>query len=207
MTEYKKMHAGLIYDCFDEEIDKAEKDSRRLCEEYNRLGVDDEAEKEKLLKAVFANDDFGDYRSIISPVFIDNFSEIKIGKNFYANHHFTYISAGTVTIGDNVFIGPYCTLAAGMHSLIANERRISKDENGMMHDYEYGNPINIGNDVWIAANVTVCGGVTIGNGCVIGAGSVVTRDIPDGVIAAGNPCKVIRKITPDDSIYIKAKRN
>ena len=76
-----------------------------------------------------------------------------------------------------------------------------------MHDFEYGKPITIGNDVWIAANVTICGGVTIGKGSVIGAGSVVTHDIPEGVIAAGNPCKVIRKITPQDSIYIKSKRN
>lgn len=207
MTEYEKMRACLIYDCFDAEVDRAEKDSRRLCEAYNRLGVDDEIKKEELMRTMFPNDDFGNYRTMLSPIYIDLFKEMKIGKNFYANHHFTYITAGTVTIGDNVFIGPYCTLAAGLHSLIPKERRVKKDENGDMHDFEYGKPITIGNDVWIAANVTICGGVTIGNGSVIGAGSVVTHDIPEGVIAAGNPCKVIRKITPQDSIYIKSKRN
>ena len=206
MTEYERMHNGMIYDCFSEEIGEVEKESRRLCERYNKLGVDDEEEKNRLLRIIFPCDDFGDFRSMEAPIFIDNYKEIKIGRNFYSNIHFTYISAGTVDIGDNVFIGPYCTLAAGMHSLVAEERRISRDENGIMHDFEYGKPIKVGNDVWIAANVTVCGGVTIGDGSVIGAGSVVTRDIPAGVLAAGNPCKVIRKITEKDSIYLKAKR-
>ena len=112
-----------------------------------------------------------------------------------------------VEIGDNVFIGPHCSLATGIHALIGEERRISVDENGKAHDYEYGKPIKIENDVWIATNVTVCAGVTIGEGAVIGAGSVVTKDIPAGVLAYGNPCKVIRKITKEDSIFLKAKRN
>jgi len=91
-------------------------------------------------------------------------------------------------------------------SLLADERRITVDENGAAHDFEYGKPIQIGDDVWIASNVTICGGVTIGQGSVIGAGSVVTRDIPEGVLAAGNPCRVIRRITEKDSMYLKAKR-
>ena len=207
MTEYEKMHNGMIYDCFDIEVASAEKESRRLCEQYNRTGVDDEEERNRLLRKLFPNDDFGDYRTMDVPILIDNYRDIRIGKNFYSNVHFTYISAGTVEIGDNVFVGPWCTLAAGMHSLVAEERRISTDENGIMHDFEYGKSIKIGNDVWIAANVTICGGVTIGSGSVIGAGSVVTRDIPEGVLAAGNPCRVIRKITEKDSIYLKAKRD
>ena len=110
-----------------------------------------------------------------APIFIDNHREIKIGKNFYSNIHFSFIAGNTV------------------------------DEDGVAHDFEYGKPIKIGNDVWIASNVTVCGGVTIGDKSVIGAGSVVTKDIPEGVLAAGNPCRVIRKITEQDSIYLKAK--
>ena len=141
------------------------------------------------------------------PIFIDNMKEITIGKNFYSNIHFSFIGGCTVEIGDNVFVGPYCTLATGIHSLIAEERRISVGSDGELHDFEYGKPIKIGNDVWIASNVTICGGVTIGNGSVIGAGSVVTRDIPEGVLAAGNPCRVIREITEKDSMYLRAKRN
>ena len=82
-----------------------------------------------------------------------------------------------------------------------------KNRNRRLIYYEYGKPIKIGNDVWIASSVTVCGGVTIGSGSVIGAGSVVTKDIPEGGLAAGNPCRVIRKITAQDSMYLKAKRN
>ena len=206
MTEYEKMHNGMIYDCLTEELGKVQKDSHRLCEQYNKLGTDDENEKNILLKKIFPNDDFGDYRSMEAPIFIDNYKEITIGKNFYSNIYFSFIGGNTVEIGDNVFIGPYCTLATGIHSLIADERRIFADENGILHDFEYGKPIKIGNDVWIASNVTVCGGVTIGSGSVIGAGSVVTKDIPSGVLAAGNPCKVVRKITEKDSMYLRAKR-
>ena len=76
-------------------------------------------------------------------------------------------------------------------------------EDGTMYDKEYAKPITIGDGCWLASGVTVCGGVRIGKGCVIGAGSVVTKDIPDGVFAAGNPCRVIRKITKEDSVYLK----
>ncbi len=205
MTEYEKMHNGMVYDCLTEELRKVQKDSHRLCEQYNRLGVDDEEEKNEILKRLFPHDDFGGYRVMEAPIFIDNCKEITIGKNFYSNICFSFIAGNTVEIGDNVFIGPHCTLATGIHSLIADERRITVDENGVAHDFEYGKPIRIGHDVWIASNVTVCGGVSIGEGSVIGAGSVVTRDIPAGVLAAGNPCRVIRKITEKDSMYLKRK--
>ena len=206
MTEYDKMHNGMIYDCLTDEIGEVQKKSHRLCDEYNMLGVDDTEKKKEILKELFSADDFGGFRIMEKPIFIDNCKEIKIGKNFYSNIHFSFIGGNTVEIGDNVFIGPYCTLATGIHSLIAEERRISVDDNGIAHDYEYGKAIKIGNDVWIASNVTICGGVTIGDGSVIGAGAVVTKDIPSGVLAVGNPCKVIRKITEKDSMYLKAKR-
>ncbi|MBQ8781123.1 MAG: sugar O-acetyltransferase [Oscillospiraceae bacterium] len=206
MTEYEKMHNGMIYDCFAEELGEVQKHSHRLCERYNKLGVDDGEEKQSLLRELFPNDDFGGYRVMETPIFIDNCREIRIGKNFYSNIHFSFIGGNTAEIGDNVFIGPYCTLATGIHSLIAQERMITVDENGTAHDFEYGRPVKIGNDVWIASNVTICGGVSIGDGSVIGAGSVVTRDIPSGVLAAGNPCRVIREITEKDSMYLKAKR-
>ena len=205
MMEYEKMKKGMIYDALTEKIGTEAKNTHRLCEKYNKLGADDVKRKNKLLKKLFPNDDFGLFRTMETPIFIDN-KEIRIGKNFYSNIHFSFIGGCCVEIGDNVFIGPYCTLATGIHSLIAEERRISVDDNGIPHDYASGKTIRIGNDVWIASTVTICGGVTIGDGSVIGAGSVVTKDIPAGVLAAGNPCKVIREITEKDSMYIKAKR-
>lgn len=207
MTEYERMHKGLIYDSISPEIEMAEKKSHKLCEKYNKINAMNDKKREKLLRKMFPDDDFGDYRTMVAPIFLDNYKEMKIGRNFYSNFHLAFITGGTVEIGHNVFIGPYCTLAAGTHSLVAEERRIKKDENGVLHDFEYGKHIKIGNDVWLAANVTVCGGVTIGDGTVIGAGSVVTKDIPAGVLAAGNPCRVIREIKGDDSIYLKVKRD
>lgn len=200
MTELEKLKNGMIYDCLDEEIGCLQRRSHALCEAYNRLSVDDDKERERLLRELFPNDDFGSYRGMEAPIFIDNAETIKIGKNFYANIRFSYIAGGNVTIGNDVFIGPNCTLATGMHALLPEERRIRVGKDGKPHDYEYGKPISIGNDVWIASDVTICGGVSIGDGSVIGAGSIVTRDIPSGVIAAGNPCRVIRPITEDDSI-------
>lgn len=207
MTEYERMRAGMIYDCLDARLAAVQKESHRLCDAYNGLGVDDEGEKQRILRLLFPQDDFGDYRVMEKPIFIDNCRELTIGKNFYSNIHFSYIGGCTASIGDHVFIGPYCTLATGIHALLPQERRIQVDEAGKAHDYEYGKPICIGNDVWIASNVTICAGVTIGDGSVIGAGSVVTRDIPSGVIAFGNPCRVVRKLTPQDSIYLRAKRD
>lgn len=201
MTEYEKMQKGIIHDSLSEDIGKAQRKSRLICEEYNRLSAADDQGKQRLLKELFPSDDFGLYRIMEAPIFIDNCNEIKIGRNFYSNIHFSFIGGCTANIGDNVFIGPYCTLATGIHSLLADERRITVDENGVLHDYEYGRAIIIGDDVWIASNVTICGGVRIGFGSVIGAGSVVIRDIPPGVLAAGNPCRVIRKITEEDSMY------
>lgn len=201
MTEREKMYGGMIFDSHDPELAAELKRSRRLCDRYNALSVDDEEERLAILKELFGTEDFGDFRAMERPMYIDNGRDITIGKNFYSNIYFHFSGGNRVTIGDNVMIGPCCTLATGFHSLVAEERRMQTDERGGTHSYEYGGPIHIGNDVWIAAHVTICGGVTIGDGSVIGAGSVVTRDIPDWSFAAGNPCRVIRKITEADRKY------
>ena len=201
LSEFEKRKYGLVYDAFDKDILKMQQYTRRLVDEYNSLSFDDDINKQRVLKALFPKDHFGSYRLIEKPMFIDNCYEVRIGKNFYANVDMKLIGGCTITIGDNVFFGPGVTLATGMHSLIKEERRIIKDVSGKLRDFEYGKPIVVGNDVWIASNVTVCGGVTIGDGSVIGAGSVVTRDIPSGVLAFGNPCRVIRPITDRDGIF------
>ena len=113
------------------------------------------------------------------------------------------IDCSPVTIGDDVFFGTNVSLLTPIHHLIEKERQMTIKDDGSLTDLEYAKPIKIGNGCWIASDVKICGGVTIGNGVVIGAGSVVTRDIPDNVFAAGNPCRVIRKIEEKDSIYLK----
>lgn len=116
---------------------------------------------------------------------------------------FSWFDSFDIYIGDDVFFGPNCMIATPMHPLLPEERALRPNEDGVLYDQEYAKPITVGNGCWICSNVIICGGVTIGEGCVIGAGSVVTRDVPPYSIAAGNPCKVIRKITEADSIKYK----
>lgn len=114
---------------------------------------------------------------------------LNVGKNFYTNHNCTILDGAKVTFGDNVFIAPNCVISTAGHAIDAEQRA---------KGLEFALPINVGDNVWIGANVSVLPGVTIGSNTIIGAGSVVNKDISEGVIAAGIPCKVIRKITEQD---------
>lgn len=121
---------------------------------------------------------------------------IQVGDNFYANSGCVMLDVGKITIGNNVMFGPEVYLFTAGHPIHPESRNSS---------YEYGMPITIGDNVWIGGNTVLCPGVTVGSGTVIGAGSVVTKNIPDGVIAAGNPCRVIREITDEDKPYLFKK--
>lgn len=122
---------------------------------------------------------------------------IEVGDNFYANYNLTVLDVGRVTIGDNVMIAPNVSIYTAGHPLHPDSRSSM---------YEYGIPISIGSNCWIGGSVVICPGVTIGEGTVIGAGSVVTKDIPAGVVAAGNPCRVIHEITDEDRKYFFKKQ-
>ena len=108
-----------------------------------------------------------------------------------------------VTIGDRCNFGPNVTIVTPIHPMLAREREVMLDKDGNKKHFCYAKPVHIGNDCWFGANVVVCPGFTIGDDCVIGAGSVVVKDIPAGVFAAGNPCRVIREITEKDSMKYK----
>ena len=206
MTEYERMQRGFIYDALSEELTKEIERSRQLCLDFNRTDIKDKEKRDEILKELLCLSELNGYCTMEIPIVIDNGKELKIGRNFYANSYFTVIGGCPIEIGDNVFIGPHCTLATGLHSFIPEQREIKPDKNGILHDYEYGKPIKIGSNVWIASNVTICAGVTVGDNVVIGAGSVVTRDIPDGVIAFGNPCRVQREINDKDNMYLATRR-
>ena len=126
---------------------------------------------------------------ITAPFWCDYGCNIEIGENFYTNHNCVILDGAKVTFGDNVFVAPNCTFSTAGHPLDAEQRN---------QGLEYAYPITVGDNVWFGASVTVLPGVTIGSNVVIGAGSVVNRDIPDGVVAVGNPCRVLRKITEED---------
>ncbi len=123
-------------------------------------------------------------------------SHIEVGENFYANAYCTMLDVAKITIGDDVLFGPFVCLYTAGHPIHPESRKSG---------YEYGKPITIGNGVWIGGNCVILPGVTVGDNAVIAAGSIVTKDVPAGVLAAGNPCKVIREITEEDRRYFYKK--
>lgn len=200
MTEKEKMLAGKIYDPSDEELFKMRSRAHMLSQQYNNL-YDNDDKREKIIDELIPEHKEGLY--LQGPVFFDYGTFTSFGKNCYANFNFTVLDTCPVSIGDNVFFGPNCTIATPVHPFLWQERNMKQKENGTLYDDEYGKPITIHSNCWIASNVVIIGGVTIGEGCVIGAGSVVTRDIPANSLAVGNPCIVIRKISEKDSVRYK----
>ena len=201
MTEKEKMLAGKIYDPSDKELENLRIKAHRLSKEYNDTFENEEEKRNKILDRLLPNRKKGTY--LQGPVQFDYGVFTSVGENFYANFNLTVLDSCPVNIGDNVLIGPNVSIMTALHPLRYQDRNIKVKEDGTLYDDEYAKPITIGNNCWIASGVIITGGVTIGNGCVIGAGSVVTRDIPDNCLAAGNPCKVIRKITENDDINLK----
>ena len=193
------MLAGMIYDPSDSELQTLRTTAHKLCNAYNKLDEDDPA-REEILRKLLPN---GNGVYLQGPVYFDYGVFTTFGRDCFANFNLTILDCCPVTIGDNVFIGTGVSIVTPVHPLLATERNMYEKADGVWTDKEYAKPIVVGSNCWIASNVTICGGVTVGEGSVIGAGSVVTRDVPSGVFAAGNPCRVIRKLTKEDSIYLK----
>lgn len=187
MNEKEKMLGGLLYDGnYDEALKQERISCKTLCHKYNQLSPDEVEERKSLLKNILGSvkENFW----IEQPFCCDYGYNIEVGENFYANHNLVILDPNKVTFGDNVFIGPNCSFYTPHHPLDAETRN---------KGLEYAFPIKVGNNVWLGGNVTVLSNVTIGDNSVIGAGSVVTKNIPPNVIAAGNPCRIIREITKD----------
>ena len=153
----------------------------------NHLPPSQIAEREAIIRRLFCKTK--ERFLLEQPFYCDYGYNIEIGENFYANMNCVILDEAKVTFGDNVFIAPSCGFYTAGHPLDVEQRN---------RGLEYARPIRVGNNVWIGAQVCVLPGVTIGDNTVIGAGSVVNRDIPANVIAAGNPCRVIREITEED---------
>lgn len=196
MTEREKMIAGMLYDPSDKELNALLIKARKLARAYNQIDEDEPQRREEILKELLCNSLNLPY--LQAPIYFDYGCNTTFGKFCSTNFNFTCLDVCPVHIGDNVLIGPNVTLATPMHPLLPEERNVRQDENGRYYNLEYAKPITIEDNCWLASNVVVCGGVTIKEGCVIGAGSVVTRDIPPYSLAAGNPCRVIRKLTDED---------
>lgn len=188
MTEKEKMLKGLLYDAnYDEELLKERDACKEMCYDFNQLRPSQWKEQQEIIRRLFGKTK--ERFTITAPFWCDYGYNIEVGENFYTNHHCVILDGAKVTFGDNVFIAPNCGFYTAGHALDVEQRN---------KGLEYAYPITVGDNVWIGGGVTVLPGVTIGSNTVIGAGSVVNKDIPEGVLAAGNPCKVIRKITEED---------
>ena len=188
MTQYERMVKGLIYDPADEEIMSEQRVFQDKCWEFNRLKPTDYALKEAYMKEVFA--ECGENCYIELP-FRANWGghHLHFGSGIYANFNLTMVDDGHIYVGDKVMFGPNVTISTANHP-------IDPDLRGK--GLQYNKDVYIGENAWIAANVVIVPGVRIGKNAVIGAGSVVTKDIPDGVVAVGNPCRVLREVGEHD---------
>lgn len=189
MTETEKMLAGKLYDPYREDLPQRRQLAHELCQRYNQTPESDGKTREEILSRLIPNRGKGVW--LQGPIQVDFGSQISIGDGSYANFNLVILDISPVTIGKNVFIGPNCSIVTPIHPLCFADRNT-----GM----EYSAPVTIGDNCWLGSNVTVLPGVTIGPGCVIGAGSVVSRSIPAGSLAFGNPCRVVREITQADAL-------
>jgi len=184
-SERDKMLAGELYNPLDPELVQLRETARNLCQSLN-LSRPHEAElRRELFRTLFASG--GDSVTIEPPFYCDYGEHISLGERVYFNFNCVVLDVCEVTIGDYTFLGPAVQIYTATHPLTARQRRTQ----------ESGQPVRIGSDVWIGGGAIICPGVTIGSRSVIGAGSVVTQDIPDDVLAVGNPCRVIRPIDND----------
>ena len=190
MTEKERMLSEKLYIPMDEALAADCARSRRLVRLINGTTEEQAEYRGQLFKELFGRT--GENLWVEPPFHCDYGCHISVGENFYANFDCIILDVCDVTIGDNVFLAPRVCIYTAGHPIDAGVRR---------RQLEYGKKVVIGNDVWVGGNTVINPGVTIGDNVVIGSGSVVTKDIPSGVIAAGNPCRVLRPITEEDTRY------
>lgn len=191
MTEEEKALAGLYYLAGEASIDAERIRSQDLSYEYNQIKPSDKAAREALIRREMKQT--GKRFRIEQPFHCDFWGRVTLGEDFFSNYNFTILAGNQVIIGNNVMFAPNCAIYAAGHPFSVEDRNAG---------LEYAWPVRIGNNVWIGGHTCIIGGVTIGDNTVIAAGSVVTRDIPANVLAGGNPCRVIRTLTPaDDDKY------
>ena len=191
MTQKERMDKGLIYDPGDPEIMAEQNLYMQKLWEFNQLRPDEQDKKLAYMKQIFAECGDGCY---IELPFRANWGgkHLHFGSNVYANFNLTVVDDGEIFVGDNVMFGPNVTIATANHPIEPELRKKA---------LQYNKPVHIGENVWIGAGAVIVPGVTIGRNSVIGAGSVVVKDIPDHVVAVGNPCRVLRTIGEHDREY------
>ena len=197
MDEREKMARGLLYDAnHNPDLIKERAACKDMCFAYNSLRPSDEEGKRKIAERLFGR--IGRAFSVLAPFYCDYGYNIFCGDYFFANHNCVMLDGAKITFGEHVYIAPNCCFATAGHPLDAGQRAAG---------LEFSREIRVGNNVWFGAGVTVLPGVTIGDNTVIGAGSIVNKDIPANVVAAGNPCRVLREITEQDRQFWEKRGN
>lgn len=192
LSEWEKMLSGELYDPTDPVLVEARNRARDLCQDLNATREGQDKERAVILLELFNKG--GDTVGMQPPFFCDYGTNIELGERVFFNFNCVVLDVARVTIGDYTLFGPAVQIYTATHPFDASLRRRQ----------EYAKPIEIGPDVWVGGGAIICPGVRIGSRSIIGAGSVVTRDIPEGVFAAGNPCRVIRAITEEEATSIKS---
>ncbi len=191
MTQYERMVKGLIYDPEDPEIKKEQVPLLRHLNDFNRLTADQQEQRQQYMKEVFA--ECGENCYIESPLHANwGGHHLHLGNNVYANFNLTLVDDGHIYVGDKVMFGPNVTITTANHPIDPELRG---------RGLQYNKDVYIGENAWICAGVIILPGVKIGKNTVIGAGSIVTKDIPDNVVAVGNPCRVLREVSERDHEY------
>lgn len=188
-SEFNKMMAGQWYNAMDYSMLKMRQENNKKTEAYSRITINTLSYKDRMAKAIVK--EFGENANIIPPFTCDYGCNVKVGDNTVINHSGIFLDTNEINIGKHALIGPKSGLYGAIHPFDVEARN---------EGIEKAKTINIGDGAWLGGKVTVVPGVNIGKHSVIGAGSVVTKDIPDDVVAVGNPCRVIRKITEDDKM-------
>lgn len=186
-------NSGKIYDSVDENFLGYQHQMVQLINEFNQTPETPAGlkKREKILRKAMGT--YSDGLYIIPPVYANSgLTNVHVGKNVVINFNNSFVDDGNIFIGDDCMIGPNCMFATAIHPTSPRLRR---------HKLQYNKSIRLGKNVWLGGNVTVLPGVSIGDNSIIGAGAVVTKDIPDNVIAVGSPAKILRKITDQDDIY------
>ena len=194
--EEERIFSGKLFDARRQKLKDIKYKAHEHCRKYNTLDECDPL-RPQLMKEFIGH--LGENFYFQGPIQFNYGSHTFIGDNFFANFNLLVMDDGKITIGNHVMIGPNVSLLATNHPLLADERLRLQYPDGHTSMSEFSKGICIEDDVWIAANVSVLDGVTIGKGAVIGTGSIVTRDVPAGYLAFGNPARPIRKIGPKDS--------
>ncbi len=191
MDIFEKMHSGRIYDPGDADVLDKQMGYQELLYDYNMTRPGEGIKRQMLLKKMFAEIEENCY---IEPPLHANMGghHVHFGKNIYANYNLTLVDDTHIYVGDNTMFGPNVTLATAGHPILPELRQ---------RGLQYNMPIHIGSNCWIGAGVVILPGITISDNVVIGAGSVVTKDLPSDVVAAGNPCRVLREVNERDKEY------